>query len=168
MRLQGESFQAPLPSRCLGVLTAFLPNTPIKKKSIIKCEKTLNMYWRRSTSLLSHCTPLTHYYLLALLFFSSFLLIFFVFFTLSSKFSALYSLPSPWPMHPILQLTDAGSVLQRGPHCSPRPASMARCGRGFIWWWGDTRRLSSCSQVCLRLFLFASLSPRLISHPAPP
>lgn len=166
MRLEGESFQALLPRIRLDVLSAYLPSIPIKKKSSIKCEKILTMYCRRSTSLLSHCTPLTNYCLLALLFFSYFLLICFVVIILSSKFPALCCLPSLCPVHPILQPMEAGSVFPEGPQCSP--GSAGRCGRGFIWWWEDTRRLSSCSQVCLRLFLFASLPPRLISHPAPP
>lgn len=72
MRLEGESFQALLPRIRLDVLSAYLPSIPIKKKSSIKCEKILTMYCRRSTSLLSHCTPLTNYCLLALLFFSYF------------------------------------------------------------------------------------------------
>lgn len=54
-----------------------------------------------------------------------------------------------------------GSSSLQGPRRSPRPASKMG-GRT------DTRQLSYSSQVWLRLFLFASLPPRLISHPTPP
>lgn len=162
MRLWGENFQAPLPRRCLRLLSTFLQNTPIKKK-IINCE-ILNMYWRRSTALLNHCTPLNHYYLLALLFlFSTHLLCLYFDFRIFST------------VLPSLTVSHASHSPAAGCRASvPRDAPTAvlalpvRCGRGFSWCWGDTRRLSSCSQLCLGLFLLTSLPPRLVPHPAPP
>lgn len=116
--------------------------------------------------MLSHCTPLTNYYLSSsvFLFFSTHLLC-----LLYLEFKIFST------VLPSLTVTCTSHSPVDGCRVSvPREASTAvldlsaRCGREFIWWWGDTRQLSSCSQVCLRLFLFASLPSSAYISPSSP